>query len=84
MSTQLNLGASYFVNDLYHRFIKPNALEKELVLVGRVFTLLSIIMGAGLGLMLTNAGQVFELLLMIGAVEMIYPIKLFWKKFVKA
>ena len=31
MSTQLNLGASYFVNDLYHRFLKPNALEKELV-----------------------------------------------------
>ena len=30
MSTQLNLGASYLVNDLYHRFIKPNASEKEL------------------------------------------------------
>ena len=79
MSTQLNLGASYFVNDLYHRFLKPNALEKELVLVGRVFTLLSIIMGAGLGLMLTNAGQAFELLLMIGAgTGLIYILRWFW------
>jgi len=79
MSTQLNLGASYFVNDLYHRFIKPDALEKELVLVGRVFTLLSIIMGAGLGLMLTNAGQAFELLLMIGAgTGLIYILRWFW------
>ena len=79
MSTQLNLGASYFVNDLYHRFLKPNALENELVLVGRVFTLLSIIMGAGLGLMLTNAGQAFELLLMIGAgTGLIYILRWFW------
>ena len=79
MSTQLNLGASYFVNDLYHRFLKPNALESELVLVGRLFTALSIILGAGLGLALTNAGQAFELLLMIGAgTGLIYILRWFW------
>ena len=79
MSTQLNLGASYFVNDLYHRFLKPNALEDELVLVGRLFTALSIILGAGLGLVLTNAGQAFELLLMIGAgTGLIYILRWFW------
>ena len=79
MSTQLNLGASYFVNDLYHRFLKPNALEGELVLVGRLFTALSIILGAGLGLVLTNAGQAFELLLMIGAgTGLIYILRWFW------
>ena len=79
MSTQLNLGASYFVNDLYHRFLKPNALEGELVLVGRLFTALSIILGASLGLLLTNAGQAFELLLMIGAgTGLIYLLRWFW------
>ena len=79
MSTQLNLGASYFVNDLYHRFLKPNALEGELVLVGRLFTALSIILGAGLGLVFTNAGQAFELLLMIGAgTGLIYILRWFW------
>ena len=30
MSTQLNLGASYLVNDFYHRFINKNASEKQL------------------------------------------------------
>ena len=40
MSTQLNLGASYLVNDFYHRFIKPDASEKHLVNVGRLFTVL--------------------------------------------
>ena len=53
MSTQLNLGASYLVNDFYHRFIKPAATEKELVLAGRLFTVVSVILGAGLGLVLT-------------------------------
>ena len=79
MSTQLNLGASYFVNDLYHRFLKPSAFEGELVLVGRLFTALSIILGASLGLLLTNAGQAFELLLMIGAgTGLIYLLRWFW------
>jgi len=79
MSTQLNLGASYLVNDFYHRFIKPNASEKHQVNVGRLFTVLSIILGGGLGLFLTSAGQAFTLLLMIGAgTGMIYILRWFW------
>jgi len=79
MSTQLNLGASYLVNDFYHRFIKPEASEKELVLAGRLFTVISLILGAGLGLMLTSAGQAFNLLLMIGAgTGLIYILRWFW------
>jgi len=79
MSTQLNLGASYLVNDFYHRFIKPDASEKHLVNVGRGFTVISIILGGGLGLFLTSAGQAFTLLLMIGAgTGMIYILRWFW------
>ena len=79
ISTQLNLGASYLVNDFYHRFIKPDASEKQLVNVGRLFTVLSIILGGGLGLFLTSAGQAFTLLLMIGAgTGMIYILRWFW------
>jgi len=79
MSTQLNLGASYLVNDFYQRFIKPDATEKELVLAGRLFTVVSVILGAGLGLVLTSAGQAFNLLLMIGAgTGLIYILRWFW------
>ena len=79
MSTQLNLGASYLVNDFYHRFIKPDASDKDLVRVGRLFTILSIILGGGLGLFLTSAGQAFTLLLMIGAgTGLIYILRWFW------
>ncbi len=79
MSTQLNLGASYLVNDFYQRFLKPEATQKELVWAGRWFTVLSTVLGLGLGLMLTDAGQAFNLLLLLGAgTGLIYILRWFW------
>ena len=79
MSTQLNLGASYLVNDFYKRFINQQASENQMVRMGRIFTIISIIFGAGLGLVLTSASQAFELLLMIGAgTGLIYLLRWFW------
>ena len=79
MSTQLNLGASYLVNDLYQRFIKPEASDKELVRAGQIFTVVSAFLGLGLGLILTDAGQAFNLLLLLGAgTGMIYILRWFW------
>ncbi len=79
MSTQLNLGASYLVNDFYHRFLKPEAGEKELVWAGRMFTIVSVILGASLGLILTSAAQAFSLLLLLGAgTGLIYILRWFW------
>ena len=67
MSTQLNLGASYLVNDFWVRFMRPNATDAEQVRAGRLATVVSLILGSGLGLLLTDAGQAFNLLLLIGA-----------------
>ena len=79
MSTQLNLGASYIVNDFYHRFLRPGASNKELVAIARISTVFTIILGSGLGLLLTSAGQAFNLLLMIGAgTGLIYILRWFW------
>ena len=79
MSTQLNLGASYLVNDFYKRFINKSANEQQLVSAGRLFTIVSVCLGAGLGLTLTDASQAFELLLMIGAgTGLIYILRWFW------
>ncbi|GIR29953.1 MAG: sodium/glucose cotransporter [Candidatus Neomarinimicrobiota bacterium] len=79
MSTQLNLGASYIVNDFYHRFLRPGASNKELVAVARISTVFTIILGSGLGLLLTSAGQAFNLLLMIGSgTGLIYILRWFW------
>lgn len=79
MSTQLNLGASYLVNDFYQRFIRPDASQSHLVWAGRLFTIISTVLGLGLGLLLTSAGQAFDLLLLLGAgTGLIYILRWFW------
>ncbi len=67
MSTQLNLGASYLVNDFWVRFIRPDATDAEQLRAGRLATVVSLMLGSGLGLLLTDAGQAINLLLLIGA-----------------
>ncbi len=79
MSTQVNLGASYLVNDFYRRFLKPEASEKELVRVGRLATVLTLTMGCGLGMILGSANQAFNYLLLLGAgTGAIYILRWFW------
>lgn len=45
ISTQLNWGASYVVNDIYHRFINPTDEQSKLVLASRVTTVFLMILG---------------------------------------
>ena len=79
MSTQVNLGASYLVNDFYHRFINTNATDSELIKVARLFTIFSLLIGSLLGLLLTNASQAFSLLLLLGSgTGLIYILRWFW------
>ena len=78
-STQLNWGASYLVHDFYHRFVKPQATEKELVLAGRVVTVGLMVLSVLLALLLENALQAFQILLQVGAgTGLIYILRWFW------
>ncbi len=79
MSTQMNLGASYLTNDFYKRFFKPEASQKELITVAKAFTVVSAILGMGLGMVLTDATQAFNMLLLLGAgTGAIYILRWFW------
>lgn len=79
VSTQLNWGASYIVNDFYKQQIKPSASEKELVGVGRISTAVLMILSAVMALSLTNAKQLFDILLMFGAgTGLVYILRWFW------
>ncbi len=79
MSSQLNLGAAYLVNDFYQRFLNPDATEKQLVSMGRWVSVLTAVMGLALGLVLTDATQAFNLLLLLGAgTGLIYILRWFW------
>ncbi len=79
ISTHLNWGASYIVNDFYKTQINKEASEKEMVNVGRISTVLLMVVSAILALSLTNALQVFNLILMFGAgTGLIFILRWFW------
>ncbi len=79
ISTQLNWGSSYIVYDFYKQQINPNASEKKLVAVGRISTVILMVLSALLALALQNALQLFELLLAFGAgTGLIFILRWFW------
>ncbi|MBI5852174.1 MAG: Na+:solute symporter [Planctomycetes bacterium] len=45
ISTQMNWGASYLVNDIYRRFVRKDASEARLVLVSRLASALVLLLG---------------------------------------
>jgi Na+/proline symporter len=79
ISTHLNWGSSYVVNDFYKRFIRPDAPQNELVNIGRLSTVVLMILAALLALALENALQAFNILLQIGAgTGLIFILRWFW------
>jgi solute:Na+ symporter, SSS family len=79
ISTHLNWGSSYIVNDFYKQQINPEASEKKLVAVGRLSTVVLMIFSALFALVLQNALQLFEVILMFGAgTGLIFILRWFW------
>ena len=79
ISTHLNWGSSYIVNDFYKQQIKKNASEKELVNIGRISTIVLFLLSAVFALLLTNALQLFDVILMFGAgTGLIFILRWFW------
>ena len=66
VSTSINWGASYLTNDIYLRFLKPNATQAELVTVGRIASVLVTVFGAIAALNSTDITTVFRLVIAIG------------------
>lgn len=79
MSTQVNWGASVLVNDLYRRYLRPTAPDKELVRVGQVATVACMVLACVVALWLDNALQAFGILLQIGAgTGLLMLLRWFW------
>jgi Na+/proline symporter len=79
ISTHLNWGASYVVDDFYRRFIDDWRDDRHYVTVGRIATVGLIILASGVSLWLENALQAFQILLQIGAgTGLVFLLRWFW------
>ena len=67
VSTQLNWGASYLVNDFWRRFIKTDADEQHYVLISRVVTFLIAILSVLVTANLTSIAEAWGLILSASA-----------------
>src|SRR5262249_36206988 len=63
IGTQLNWGASYVVNDVYRRFLRRKAAEREYVLASQVVTLLLMLVSIYVTLHLASIEQAWKLLI---------------------
>ena len=79
ISTHLNWGSSYVVNDFYKSLIGKDASERKLVNVGRISVVFLMIISSLIALVLNNALQLFQIILMFGAgTGSIFILRWFW------
>ncbi len=66
VSTSINWGASYLTNDLYRRFINPEASQSQLVTVGRIASIVVTTLGAVAAYAADDILFVFRLVIAVG------------------
>jgi Na+/proline symporter len=67
ISTQLNWGTSYIINDLYHRFLRPNATQKQLVMASRINTFLLMLVALIVTAQIQTLESAFKFMIECGA-----------------
>ena len=81
VAAHLSMGSNYIANDFWKRFVRPQAGEHELILVGRVTVIVLMALTAVISPLLISAGAVFNLILQIVAgTGLIYLLRWFWMR----
>ncbi len=79
LSTQLNWGASYLMNDIYRRFIKTDATESHYILISRFATLILTVLAGFFAFYITNIGKAWIFLWAMSAgVGLVLILRWFW------
>ena len=79
ISTQLNWGSSYLINDFYRRFVRTNETETHYVAAARAATLIIMAIGALITLYLENIRQAWEFILESGAgIGLVLILRWYW------
>ena len=79
ISTQLNWGASYLVNDVYRRFWAVGRSERHYAAAGRVATLVMMVISGVVTLNISTVEGAWKFLLAIGAgTGLVYLLRWYW------
>ncbi|MFK7739791.1 MAG: sodium:solute symporter family protein [Planctomycetota bacterium] len=83
ISTQMNWGASYLVNDVYKRFLAPDADDRQLMRASRIASGLILVLGGGVAWWMLSSGlsvdDAWAFLAALGAgVGAVFILRWFW------
>ena len=79
ISTHLNWGASYLVNDVYRRFIRPEAEPRHYAAVARLASLVMMVVAGVITYYLRSVEGAWKFLLAIGAgTGLVYLLRWYW------
>lgn len=79
MSTQLNWGTSYLVNDFYLRFISPNAKRRKSLNVSRLLTAVLAIIGLYITCLMDSIAGVWQFIMECGAgLGLVLVLRWYW------
>lgn len=79
IDTHVNLASSYFVNDVYRRFLHPRGSQAHYVLVARIASAVVLVVGGVFAYYATHIGRIFELFLaLLGGVGPVYVLRWTW------
>ncbi|MBU8870753.1 MAG: Na+:solute symporter [Gemmatimonadales bacterium] len=79
IDTHLNWGASYLVNDIYRRFVRPDASEKEVVLVAKLCVFFMMVFAVIVAFSLSSIGKAWLFVWAMGAgIGPVLILRWFW------
>jgi len=79
IDTHLNWGSSYMINDIYKRFFKPDESEKHYVFVGKIFTIILMVLAAFTALKMQSISKAWEFIFSMGAgIGLVLILRWFW------
>lgn len=79
IDTHLNWGSSYFINDLYRRFIVKDASERHYVIVSRICVIILMLIAAVAASFMDSISKAWEFLIPMGAgIGLVLILRWFW------
>jgi len=82
-SATVNAGASYLTHDLYAKYVRPGASDRQLVAASRVCSIFVVVGGILIGMAARDINAIFEWIMMVLGTGVLMPniLRWFWWRF---
>ena len=81
VAAQLSMGANYVTNDVWKRFVRKNASDRELIFVARATSVALMAAGCLLAPLIASAKSGFDLMVQVGAgTGLVFLLRWFWMR----